>query len=133
VSLAIGAARPSQILCALLFLGACRPAPSSVPQPASPPPTRVEVRSDHWEDLTIYLERDGVRSRLGTLGGNTSRVLKIPNDLLGHGGWVRLIAVETGRRDHARSEVFSIQTGGSATWRTGPGDTPTPVVVKPPV
>jgi hypothetical protein len=93
----------------------------------------VEVHSNHWENLTVYLERDGVRSRLGAVGGNASRMLKVPEDLLAHGGWVRLVAVETGRRDHAYSELFSLESGGSATWRTGPGDHPTPVVITPPL
>jgi hypothetical protein len=89
------------------------------------------VVSGHWEDLTVYLERGGTRSRLGTVPGNTSRVLRVPADLLGPGGWVQLVAVETGRQEHVRSEVFSIQRGQRASWRTGPRDHLTPVVVTP--
>jgi len=131
MSLSAPLARAPILLCVLL-LGACQFARAPLASSASPRPTRVEVFSDHWEDLTIYLERDGVRSRLGTVNGNSSRVLEIRDDLLGLGGWVRLVAVESGRRDHVRSDVFAMQKGESATWRTGPRDYLTPVVVMPP-
>ena len=120
------------ILLCVILLTACQSARSSDAFVIAPrDQTRVEVFNDHWEDLTVYLDRDGTRSRLGTVNGNTSRVLKIRDDLLSSGGWVRLVAVETGRRDHAHSEDFAVQRGDRVTWRTGPQDHPTPVVVTP--
>ena len=125
-------ARAPILLCVLL-LSACKSAPSSDVFRATAPQhqTRVEVVNDHWEDLTVYLDRDGARSRLGIVNGKSSRVLKISDDLLSVGAWVRLVAVEPGRHDHAHSEVFAIDRGDRATWRTGPQDHPTPVVITP--
>lgn len=117
------------ILLFLLLLGACQTASSPFRDGVASTRTGVEVHNDHWESLGIYLDRDGVRTRLGVVEGNTTRLLKVPDECLAAAGWVRLVAVETGRRDHASSEMFAIHSGEKATWRTGPTDHATPVVV----
>lgn len=46
-------------------------------QPAAPTRIAVAVENDHWNDVTVYAVRDGVRDRLGTvtaLAGETFAV-----------------------------------------------------------
>ena len=113
-----------------LFIGACQTrAPHDSRSPAAR--TVVEVNNGHWEDLTIYLERDGVLNRLGTVDGNTTRQLRVSPEIMNPEGWVRLVAMETGRRVHTASEVFALQAGEEAVWRTGPRDHPSPVFITP--
>ena len=40
--------------------------------------TLLEVRNDRWDDLTVYLEREGSLFKLGTVRGLSTRVLEVP-------------------------------------------------------
>lgn len=120
---------PRAVLALLVLLGGCG---FSGPTGVAPMlPAEVEVQNNHWEDLTIFLERDGTLHRLGVAGGNTTRTLSVPAAQLVGDGWVRLVAMETGRDVHAYSEVFCLLRGQSAHWQTGPLDQVSPVFILP--
>ena len=91
--------------------------------------TRVSVHNEHWERLTIYLERDGTLLRLGEVDGMDSAVLRVPNEYLASHRSQRLVAMEVGRVLHVASEYFDLNRGERAEWTTGPMNHPTPVVV----
>lgn len=77
---------------------------------------RFEVRNQRWEDLTIYLEREGTRVRLGVVPGNETRTLTVPRGLTPTHCWGRLVAMSTGRESRAVSEVFGLAPGDHGSW-----------------
>lgn len=91
--------------------------------------TQVTVRNEHWEALTVYLERDGSLFRLGLVEGNAQAILRVADAYLASHRPVRLVAMETGRTPHVWSEHFELSRGQSAYWTTGPSDHTTAVVI----
>ncbi|MDP2955878.1 MAG: hypothetical protein Q8N53_05620 [Longimicrobiales bacterium] len=85
------------------------------------------VRSAHWEDLTIYLDREGSLFRLGVVGGNDSRTLRIPDEYLRANCWGRLVAMSPAREPHAVSEIFGLAKGDYGVWEIGTIGRSTPV------
>lgn len=77
---------------------------------------RVLVKNPHWEDLTVYLDREGTIFRLGVVPGNESRTLAVPDAYIRANCWARLVATTTGREQHAASEVFGLAPGDYAVW-----------------
>jgi hypothetical protein len=90
---------------------------------------QVTVRNDHWEDLTIYLDRDGNLFRLGVVDGNTSRTLAIPNSYLTTGSSMCFVATIAGRQVHARSAPFGLAPGANARWMISLSQLESPVVL----
>jgi hypothetical protein len=74
------------------------------------------VRNTHWGDLTIYLDREGSLFRLGVVPGNQGRTLRVPGSYMAGNRWARLVAVTTGRVEHASSQVFGLAPGDHGTW-----------------
>ena len=97
-----------------------------------PEGTRILVNNPHWEDLTIYLDRQGTRFRLGVVPGNESRTLGVEDTYIGVNCWARLIAMTTGREPHAVSEVFALARGDYAVWDVGLIGRSTPVRLEDP-
>ncbi|HEU4563736.1 MAG TPA: hypothetical protein VFS05_03765 [Gemmatimonadaceae bacterium] len=83
-------------------------------EPDAVVPLRVE--NHHWSDVTIYLERDGQRQRIGTATAATISNVDFPARLLAPGGVFRLIADPIGSRQGLRSELLSVQPGQGITW-----------------
>lgn len=106
---------------ALLFLliatAGCATGTGSFGWKRGPEDVRFEVRNARWEDLTIYLEREGTRVRLGVVPGNETRTLTVPRGLTPTHCWGRLVAVSTGRESRAVSEVFGLAPGDRGTWQ----------------
>ena len=89
----------------------------------------VTVRNDHWEDLTIYLERDGSSFRLGVVPGNSQRSLTVPHAYLSKGTAMYLAAMQIGRETHARSAPFGLAPGSRARWVISLNHMASPVIV----
>jgi hypothetical protein len=103
------------------------------PPPASPhADARVSVQNSHWQDLTVYLEREGGRMRLGVVPGNSSRTLSIPDPFVTPNSLLRLVAVSSGRETHGISEYFELGPGSRASWSVGITGLATPVTLVPP-
>lgn len=97
-------------------------------------PSVVEVRNDRWDDLTVYLEREGSEFRLGVVPGKGRTTLTVPDDYLRMNGWVRLVARTTGRSSRAISEVFAMGPGSRVSWAVPLTSGESPVaVVEPPL
>lgn len=54
--------------------------------------TPVQVSNNNWADMTVYVESNGARSRLGTVTSMANRVFQIPRALLSSSGTIRLVA-----------------------------------------
>lgn len=92
-----------------------------------PEGAQVRVKNPHWEDLTIYLDRQGTLFRLGVVPGNESRTLRVADVYVRANCWARLVAMTTGREQHAASEVFGLAPGDYAVWEVGLIGRSTPV------
>lgn len=97
----------------------------------TPEPSVVEVRNDRWEDMTVYLEREGSLFRLGVVPGKGSKELTIPDDYLRLNCWVRFVARTTGRKAQAASELFGVDPGSHVSWFVPLASGETPVMVTP--
>ncbi|HSG50078.1 MAG TPA: hypothetical protein VLA43_19795 [Longimicrobiales bacterium] len=118
---------------ALLALGGCATInPYRPPAAAAHADAEVTVQNPQWEDLTIYLERDGGRMRLGVVPGNSSKTLAIPDYLISRNSMLRLVALSSGRHTHGVSSYFDLDPGCRASWSVGLTGLATPVSVVPP-
>jgi hypothetical protein len=70
-------------------------------------PDRMEVlvQNHNWADMNVYLERGGMRTRLGTVTTASTRVFVVPRGISSRSGSFRLLADPI---------------GGSATYMTAP-------------
>lgn len=115
-------------LLAVLFLASC----ATLPGPfaggrQAPSDGEVEVRNPHWDDLTVYVEREGALLRLGIVPGNTDRTLTVPGAYLSVNGRVRLVARAPDRSTRAVSEDFEMARGRRMGWAIGLASTPSAV------
>lgn len=53
---------------------------------------QVMVENHNWSDMNVYLERDGMRTRLGTVTTATTRMFTLPRGALSRTGTFRLVA-----------------------------------------
>jgi hypothetical protein len=53
---------------------------------------RVRVRNHNWSDMTVYLARGGMRTRLGTVTTSSTRVFEVPRVFTGPAATFTLIA-----------------------------------------
>ena len=121
------------VVFALLALGGCATInPYPRPSPAAHADAQVTVRNPQWEDLTIYLERDGGQIRLGVVPGNTTKTLTVPDPLVTRNSTLRLVAMSAGRHPHGVSSYFDLDPGCRASWSIGITGLATPVSVVPP-
>ena len=76
----------------------------------------VDVRNDRWEDLTVYLQREGSLLRLGVVPGKGSVTLTVPEDYVRLNCTLRLVARTMGRATQGASEEFGIGPGSRVQW-----------------
>lgn len=62
------------------------------PQPARADAAKVRVTNSNWSDMTVYVERSGHRSRLGTVTSMQTSTFKIPPSMMSGTGNLRLVA-----------------------------------------
>lgn len=117
----------SLLLLAVLLSMGCTPRFTPFGAKRGGEEVRFEVRNQRWEDLTVYLEREGTRIRLGVVPGNETRTLALPRGLAPAHCWGRLVAMSTGREAKAVSEVFGMAPGDRGTWVIPLGDAPSAV------
>ena len=68
----------------------------------------LDVRNDRWEDLTIYLSREGSLLRLGVVSGKGSTTLTVPEDYVRLNCTLRLVARTIGRTTQGASQEFGL-------------------------
>jgi hypothetical protein len=113
----------------LLFLGlgvagvaGCARSRSSSPSAEAASPELgtdipVEIQNRHWRDLTIYVVRQGLRTRLGTVTANRTATLLISRGhMQGYRGDIRLVADPLGSGTSLTSEPIRVLPGQIIVW-----------------
>jgi hypothetical protein len=83
-----------------------------------PPPTEVvlSVTNHHFLDITVYVEHDGQRTRVGTVTAVSSEQFILPMRLLGMSREFQLLGQAIGSSEFVRTERLSIQPGQIIEW-----------------
>lgn len=92
----------------------------------------VHVSNDRWEDLTVYLLREGSLFRLGVVSGKSSTRLTVPADYVRLNCTLRLVARTIGRETQSASEEFGIGPGSRIRWHIPLTSGTSPVAITPP-
>lgn len=87
------------------------PAPADLPSEIA-----LHVINHHWLDVTIYVERDGERSRIGLVTAATSQTFIMPGHMVGQSRDIVLVGEAVGSRDMVRTEVLIIKPGQMIEW-----------------
>jgi hypothetical protein len=90
-------------------LGACYGRGRNAPVPVEA--TTVRVRNQSFLDHNIYVLNGGARSRLGTVTGNSTRVLVIPPSFVQPGAPLRFLADPIGSRATPVSDQLMVSRG----------------------
>jgi hypothetical protein len=91
---------------------------SPPPRPPAPEPVEVilTVANHHWLDVTIYVEHDGQRTRVGTVTAVSTQQFVLPMRLLGMSREFQLLGEAIGSPSYVRTERLSIQPGQAIEW-----------------
>jgi hypothetical protein len=102
------------LLAALLSACARRQAITEGPVPAPPADTVVlEVENHNWADVVLYVVHDGVHTRFAQVAAARNVSMKIPPQLHGQMGVIRIAARRIGGTDSYVSPAISLR-GNSA-------------------
>jgi hypothetical protein len=95
------------------FATACAPGTQVQSAPGAPMEVRteVEVTNNNWSDMRVYVDRGGVKTRIGTVTSMTTRMLAIPRALLRPGSSVRLVADPIGAPQEFVSPSLLVNPG----------------------
>lgn len=75
------------------------------------PQTTVRVENRAWLDMNVYVLRGTQRIRLGTVTGNTTRVLPIPSNLVFGASSLRFLVDPIGSGREPVSQEISVRAG----------------------
>jgi hypothetical protein len=84
-------------------------------------PTTVRVRNQGFLDVNVYVVRGGQRVRLGTVTGNSTQVLRIPEFLLSGATPLRFLADPIGTQRQPVSDEIVVTPGDEVTLFIPPG------------
>jgi len=116
--------RPRVVSAALwlgvVFAPACAHHRAARTPPATPatPPTEValHVTNHHWLDITISVEHDGQRTRIGAVTAATSAEFVVPLRVFGVSREFQLVGEAIGSPEVVRTETLTIQPGQFIEW-----------------
>jgi hypothetical protein len=98
-----------------LSFTACASGPAAGPQTAPAAPlgsqAQVQVTNNNWSDMRVYVERSGMRQRLGTVTSMGTRTFDIPRTMLSGASSVRLIADPIGANQGFVSHPLQVSPG----------------------
>ena len=97
-----------------------KPDPNAVPE-EQVGPTTVRVQNQGFLDVTVYVVRGGVRSRLGLVTGNSTAVLTIPKTFVQPLTPLRFIANPIGGQRQPVSEEITVSPGDEVGLVIPPG------------
>lgn len=95
--------------------GACLHS-KAMEQPPNPRDVLFVVTNHHFLDITIYLEHDGQRTRVGTVTAASSQEFQLPWRLLRASRQFRLFGEAIGSPETVLTEALTIQAGQSIEW-----------------
>lgn len=84
-------------------------------------PVELKVENHDLQDVTLYVEHDGIRSRLALATAAKDAVLYLPTRLIGAMGTIRLIARpigggRSGMTEGFASDPITVQPGQKIVW-----------------
>ena len=86
----------------------------------APPPEPVEVvltvTNHHWLDVTVFVEHDGQRTRIGTVTAASTQEFVVPIRVLGVSHQFRLLGAAIGSPELVRTETLTLQPGQFIEW-----------------
>ena len=97
------------------FLGAaCAPRAVGTGSLQGPIPAsewRLEVRNEHWLDVTVHVLRDGQRTRVGSVAAGAALGFILSQDLLGSSRTIQVEAQAVGAPTRVATEELVVQGG----------------------
>lgn len=79
--------------------------------------TAIRVTNNNWADMTIYVERSGLKRRLGTVTSQSTQTFDVPRHLVESTGPVHLVADPIGSSRLFASPPLLISAGQTAEWK----------------
>jgi len=76
----------------------------------------LTVTNHHFVDITVYLERDGQRTRVGTVTAASTAHFHLRGNEFSASRQFRLFAAAIGSPENARTETLTIQSGQTIEW-----------------
>lgn len=98
-------------LAASASLAACAPAMSSDGAATMPEQTALVVDNNNWTDMTLYVLRDGMRVRIGSVTALSKARFRLSDALIGGAGDVRILADPLAAGDRFVSHPLTILPG----------------------
>jgi hypothetical protein len=83
--------------------------------------TTIDVQNQGFNDMTVYVLREGVRTRLGIAPGNKTTVFTIPDYLLGGTTFLRFVADPIGGNRTPVTEEVDVNPGDELVMIINPG------------
>jgi hypothetical protein len=107
----------SSLLAAAVLSACARRQPiAEEPVPLPPPPADavvLEVENHNWADVVLYVVHDGVHTRFAQVPGARNVSMKIPPQLQGQMGVIRIAARRIGGTDSFVSQAISLRGNSS--------------------
>lgn len=91
---------------------AARERPAAAPARA----TTVRVENFNWNDVTVYVVQNGVRTRLGTITSMSTGSFRLPAQVLASTGNVRLLADPIGSSRGYMTEPILVRAGSQVSF-----------------
>ncbi len=92
---------------------------SKAPSPAIDVPEgeiALSVTNHNYLDVVVYVQHDGLQTRVGTVTGSSSAVFFLPARLLGQAREIRLYGDAIGSDANARTDILVVQRGQYIEW-----------------
>jgi hypothetical protein len=97
-------------------LSACAPHGGQV-SPVFREQTTLFVENNNWSDMTVYIVRDGMRSRVGSIPSFTRSRFVLSPAMIGGVGEIRLLADPLGSNQRYLSEPILVNPGQQVRFR----------------
>lgn len=96
--------------------GAVGAAARGQPAPAPSRATTVRVENFNWNDVTVFVVQNGVRTRLGTVTSMSTGSFRLPSQVLASTGSVRLLADPIGSSRGYMTEPILVRAGSQVAF-----------------
>ena len=103
----------------LIGLVGCTPAVKSVDTGEFPGTERttLTVENNNWQDMTVYVVRDGMKARLGSVAALGRTQFRLPDAMIGGTGELRLMADPLGSTSRFTTQPIVIMPGQRVRFR----------------
>src|SRR5467141_818594 len=115
---AVGARLAPLLILMVTACGRHHTTQGAAPRTARTDPVEVvlTVTNHHFVDITVYVEHDGQRTRVGIVTAATTQQFLLPMRVLGVAHQFRLYGEAIGSPETVRTETLNIQPGQAIEW-----------------